>query len=163
MYEYAPGYLSGWWGILVLVVTSIGCGLKAYDVFAKVWPATAGKHAVKGWITWSEFVAPEVVLMKKAWSRVPSEGLISYAYRVQGSQHNGTIPLEKLAQDEVEKHLFKGAEVDVYYSPRLPLYSCARTPPSQAVIAGGIVSSWFLVPVIVLNGLSFFIWFLAKA
>ncbi|MEH6610648.1 MAG: hypothetical protein V7696_14880 [Halioglobus sp.] len=163
MYEYAFDYLVSWWGIVALAITSLGFGLKAYDVFAKVWPATTGKHIVKGRITWSEFVSPELVLLKQAWSRVPNEGLISYAYRVEGGQHNGVIPLEKLTQEEVDNQLYKGAEVDVYYSPRLHHYSYARKPPAQSILAGGIIANWFLMPVIVLNGLSFFIWFLANA
>jgi hypothetical protein len=163
MYEYVLEYLSSWWGIAFFVITSIGFGLKMYDVFAKLWPVTTGKHITKGWITWSEFIAPELALLKQALTGAPNQGLISYSYRVQGSQHNGTIPTEKLSQAEVDKYLYKGAAVDVYYSPTLPGFSCARKPPSQSSIGGRIAAKWFLAPVTVLNAVSLFIWYLAKA
>jgi hypothetical protein len=163
MHNYAFEYLSSWWGLTVLVITSIGFSLKTYDVFAKLWPATSGKHVTRGRITWSEFVSPELVLLKQALTHTPAQGLISYSYRVQGAQHNGTIPTDKLTQAEVDKYLYKGAEVDVYYSPRLPDYSYARKPPYQSKIAGEIAAKWLVAPVAILNAVSFYIWFLANA
>ncbi len=157
-------YMSSWLGITILVLSSAVFGLRSYDVFAKVWPVTTGRYCTDGWITWSEFVSPSLVLLREATSRVPNEGLISYAYRVNNEQHNGTIPITpKLTQEEVDKSLYKGAKVKVYYSPRIPTYSYARKPPSQAIIAGSIVAKWFVVPVAVINGLAFFVWFLATA
>jgi hypothetical protein len=103
-------------------------------------------------------------LLKGATSRVQSEGLISYAYRVNDEQHNGTIPITlKLTQEEVDKYLYKGARITVFYSPRMPVYSYARKPPSQSVIAGAITAKWFVVPVAILNAVAFYIWFLATA
>lgn len=162
MQAYFFEYLLSWWGLLVLVFTFVGFGLKTYDVFAKIWPATTGKHVVRGVITWSEFVAPELILLKQAITSAPNEGLISYSYSAGGCQHNGTIPTDKLTQAEVDKHLYKGAEIDVYYSPRLPQYSYGRNAPSQAKIGGEITARWFVLPVLVLNSLSFYIWFLAN-
>ena len=163
MPEYMFEYLSSGWAIAVLVTTIIGFGLKTYDMFAKLWPATTGKHITTGRITWSEFIEPQLRLLGQALTNAPNEGLISYSYRVKGTQHNGTIPSEKLTQKDVDESLYKGAEVDVYYSPRLPGYSYARRPPSQSRIAGQITAKWFAVPVTILNALSFYIWYLANA
>jgi len=160
---YFFGYLLSWWGLVVLFLTCVAFALKTYDVFARIWPTTTGKYSVRGTITWSEFVAPELVLLKRALTDSPNEGLISYSYRVNGCQHNGTISTDKLTQGDVDQHLYKGAEIDVYYSPKLPQFSYGRNPPSQAKIAGEIAAKWFVVPVLVLNSLSFYIWFLANA
>lgn len=162
-YSYFLEYLSTLWGISILLVTVIVFSLKTYDVFARLWPATTGKHHTRGRITWSEFVAPELVLLKQAFFNVPNEGLISYCYQVNGSQHNGTIPCDKLTQDYVDRHLYKGAEIDVYYSPRLPTYSYALKPPSQSKVAGEIAAKWLVLPCSLLNALGFYIWFLANA
>ena len=149
---------------MILALTSVGFGLKAYDVFAKIWPATTGKYVTEGWITWSEFVSPEWFLLKQATASIPNEGLISYSYRVNSEQHNGTIPITPdLTQEEVDDQLYKGAKIQVYYSPNLPSYSFARKRPSQAKIAGTIAAKWFVVPIAVSNSLTFFIWFLANA
>jgi hypothetical protein len=161
--EYVFDYLLSWWGISVLAASSFGFGLKTYDVFAKIWPATTGKHVTKGRITWSEFVSPELVLLKQAFGRRTNTGLISYSYSVNGCQHNGTIPTEKLNETEVNKRLYKGAEVDVYFSPKLPQHSFARATPSPSRMGGEITAKWFLFPVSALNALSFYIWFLATA
>lgn len=163
MPEYMIDYLSSWWGVTVLAVTSLGFGLKTYDVFAKIWPAATGKYVTKGWVTWSELVSPELVLLKQAFGKGGNAGLISYSYVVGSSQHNGTIPTEKLDEAEVNMHLYKGAEVDVYYSPKLPQYSYARTRPPLSRIGGEITAKWFVLPVSALNALSFYIWFLATA
>jgi hypothetical protein len=163
MQGYFFNYLHSGWGLAALFVSCLCFGLKTYDVFAKIWPATTGRFVTKGWITWSELVEPELALLKQALTKAPNEGLISYSYEAGGSQHNGTIPTEKLTRAIVDKHLYKGAEVDVFYSPKLPHYSYARKPPSQAKIAGEVTAKWFVAPVFVLNALSFFIWFLANA
>ena len=148
---------------MILLISFTILGLKAYDIFAKVWPATTGNYVVEGKITWSEFINPGILLAKKAVFNAPNEGLISYSYRVNGVQHNGTIPTIKLTQTEVDKYLYKGAEIQVYYSPRKPSYSYGRRPPSQWAIGADIFSLWFLIPLLVINALSFFIWFLANA
>ena len=163
MHQYFFDYIGSYWGLITLSLTSLAFGLKAYDVFAKTWPATTGRYVTEGTITWSEFIAPEIVLLKQAISRVPNEGLISYSYRVNGAQHNGTIATHKLTQEEVDKDLFKGAQVRVFFSPRKPQYSRARKPPSKWQVAEDAVFKWLVFPVTILNGISFFIWFLAHA
>ena len=161
---YALEYLLSWPGLVAFTLTFVSFGLKTYDVFAKVWPATTGKHVTEGWITWSEFVSPELVLIKQAIPVIPSEGLISYSYRVNNEQHNGTIPITRdITEKEVAEHLYKGAKIQVFYSPKLPAYSFARQPPAQSVIAGTIVAKWFVIPMAILNLLALFIWFLANA
>ena len=163
MFEYLFSYLASWWGIVVLLVTFVIFGLKAYDVFAKAWPASTGNYVTRGKITWSEFITPEVVLAKKTLLNAPNEGLISYSYRVNGVQHNGTIPTQKLTQIEVDTYLYKGADIQVYYAPKRPSYSHGRKPPSQGKIGSETFSLWLSLPLLVINGLSFFIWFLANA
>ena len=75
-------------------------------------------------------MSPELVLLKQAFGKGGNASLISYSYVISGIQHNGTIPTEKLNEADVNKYLYKGAEVDVYYSPKLPQYSYARATPS---------------------------------
>ena len=88
---------------MVLLVTLIIFGLNAYDVFAKAWPASAGNYVTDEKISWSEFITPEVVPAKKALLNAPNEGLMSYSYRVNGAQHNGTITTQNLTQTEVDR------------------------------------------------------------
>jgi len=163
MFEYLFSYLASWWGIVVLLVTFVVFGLKAYDIFAKAWPASTGNYVTEGKITWSEFITPEVVLAKKALFNAPNEGLISYSYRVNGIQHNGTIPTHTLTQTEVDTYLYKGADIQVFYAPKRPSYSRGRKPPSPWMIGSDIFSLWLILPLLAINAISFFIWFLANA
>ena len=163
MYQIMFDYLASSWGLVTLALTSLVFGAKAYDVFAKTWPATSGRYVAIGKITWSEFVVPEIVLMKKAIFSNVNEGLISYSYEVNGIQHNGTISPNNLTQEEVDRELYKGAEIPVFFSPRKPQYSTARFPPSPWEAAGAAGLYWMLFPTVVINGLSLFIFYLAHA
>jgi len=53
MYHFLFGYMASFWGVLMLVISSTAFGLKAYDLFAKAWPATTGtgKFVTEGMIS----------------------------------------------------------------------------------------------------------------
>lgn len=150
-------YLLTTWGFSVTALLTLIFGAKSYDVFAKLWLAHTGQYRVAGKITYSEFME------QPAWTssvlgKGLDEGLITYAYRVDGQLFTGKIPVAKLTREIVAERYYSGAPVDVFYSPRLPAYSFTGDVPSKFDIAKRALIDWFVLPVGILSGVSIFVW-----
>ena len=145
------------WGFTTTGLLTLIFGAKSYDVFAKLWLAHTGKFRVEGKITYSEFVQ-QPAWTKSYFGKDLNEGLITYSYQVDGELFTGKVPPEKLTQEIVDKLYFRGAAVDVYYSPRLPAYSFTGDVPGKLKIAKNALFNWFVLPVGLLSSVSIFAW-----
>ena len=150
-------YFLSDWGLIVTGLLCVVCGAKSYDVYAKLWLAHTGDYKTEGTITYSEF------LEQPGWTtsvmgKDLNEGLITYSYRVDGKLFTGKIPPNRLTQETVDKLYYKGAAIDVFYSPRLPSYSFTGSVPGKLGIAKKALTIWFVLPVGILSLISMFAW-----
>lgn len=70
-------------GVLVLF------GLKAYDIYTKTWLASSGKYSTRARITYTEF--RDNSKFNRVLGNLPNEGMICFAYRVDGHLCTGTF------------------------------------------------------------------------
>ncbi|MGI9291063.1 MAG: hypothetical protein ACR2QG_07280 [Gammaproteobacteria bacterium] len=150
-------YILSTWGLIVTSVLAVAFGAKSYDVYAKLWLAHTGSYKAAGTITYSEFM--EQPAWTGSWfGKDLNEGLITYSYKVAGRLYTGKVQPDKLTQKIVDELYFKGAGVDVYYSPRLPSYSFTGEVPGKAKIAKKALLTWFVIPISILSIISMFVW-----
>ena len=151
MTQIVMEYISSSIGTLVNLVLIIAFCLLSYNKYAKRWGALTGRYSTQGRITWSEY-GPYNIHTKNC-------ALISYSYSVEGKSYNGTIDTRS-SPKQLVAHYPKGKDVTVYFAPKDPEYSRADKPPSHLSIISHAVSTYFVVPVILVNIPFLFIYWL---
>ena len=93
---------------------------------------------------------------------LPNEGMICYAYRVDGYLYTGTLPPDDLSQSYVEQHLKPGSEITIYYSPKAPQHAFPNEPASAKALIRHATGTWLFTPLALINVGGYFIWYLLQ-
>lgn len=138
-------YFDSIWGISTDAVILTVFGLASYDKYARRWSARSGVYSVPGKNTWHE-----IIYNRRA--------LISYSYRVDEVLFNGEIRIPPLNKEKLITRYPKGTTVKAYYSPKDPGFSRVDTPPDHFDIVGTTVFWYLLLPFVLLNIVSGFLY-----
>lgn len=133
-------------------------GMKAYDIYAKTWLASSGKYSTEARITYTEF--RDNSQYTRMLGNLPNEGMICYAYRVDGHLYTGTLPPDNLSQSYVDQHLKPGSKITVYFSPKAPQHAFPNEPPSAKALMRHATATWLFTPLVLINVAGYFIWYL---
>ena len=134
-----------WMNLVILIIF----GLFTYDKYAKRWTATTGQYHVNGRITWSEMGTSLTQHTGK------QQALISYSYHVNGQLFNGEMDTG-LYPEKLIKAYPRGKPVIIYYSPKEPSFSNVDAPSSLFNLLVKTIGSFFILPIILINGVVFF-------
>ena len=152
-------YLTSTTGIVVNFFILINFFLCSYEKYVKRWGALTGKYTAQGRITWSEYSGTHPSsFFGNGNSGVHS--IITYSYRVNGQLYTGTV-FSFFFPKKLASYYPKGKSITVYYAPKDPSFSRADRPPHHFVIVIKTVALYFIIPVALFNGISFFIYWLA--
>ncbi len=143
-------YFGSLWGLVANILILVIFGLAAYDKYARRWSAKSGKHSVTGRITWSELIQ----------MRRGNRALVSYSYRVDNKLYNGTIRIPAFQEAKIVNENPKGKEIVIYYSNKDHGFSRAYQPPTHLDIIGTTVLVYLLLPFVLINSVSWFIYWL---
>lgn len=152
-------YLTSATGIVVNLFLLINFCLFSYEKYVKRWGALTGKYTTQGRITWSEYSGSQPSsFFGNGNSGV--HAIITYSYRVKGQLYTGTV-FSFFFPKKLADYYPRGKEITVFYAPKDPAFSRADRPPHHVVIVIKTVALYFIIPVALFNGVSFFIYWLA--
>jgi len=145
-------YISSTWGLITNSIIFILFGLAAYDTYTKRWSAKTGNYKTMGRITWSG----EVPGAKPPY-------LVSYSYNVEGVLYNGVLHVPAYRIKKTIQENPKGKEITVYYAAKDHGFSRAYRPPNHIQIIGKSVLQYLLAPLLFINVISIYIFWLVNA
>lgn len=158
-------YVESSWALMTNLVLVILFGSRLYDLYAKSWLAHTGKHVTIGKITYSECTPQNARALQYLES--DPEGiyttLITYVYTINNKRFVNSYLTNELDRATVKEKYKKGANIEVYYSPRLPSYSFIQKAPSRADIFKHLLFKKFISPLVFLNLASCIFWYLFLA
>jgi hypothetical protein len=159
--EYVESSWALWTNILLFALL----GARLYDLYARSWLAHTGSYHTIGTIQYSE-CAPQNGRAMQFLETAPEGNyttLLSYQYTIDNKQFNSTYLSYDLNKKTVQQRFYKGAQVQVYYSPKLPRYSFIEKAPSRRQILKSILFPQFVSPLVFLNLASCIFWTLFLA
>ncbi|EAQ66308.1 hypothetical protein MED121_06485 [Marinomonas sp. MED121] len=151
-------YFTSTTGIVINFFILINFCLCSYEKYVKRWGALTGKYTTQGRITWSEYSGSQPSSFFGN-GNTGVHAIITYSYRVKEQLYTGTV-FSFFFPKKLAEYYPKGKKITVYYAPKDPSFSRADRPPHHFVIVIKTVFLYFIVPVTLIDSVSFYIYWL---